>query len=210
MAFEAHGQRFGIVAAAAADFAGDVHIREKIHFYGAQAVALAGFAAAALYVEAEAAGTVDAFARFGKHGEKLANGREDAGVRSVIRTRSAANGSLVDLDDLVDLIGADDFAMRAGRLLRAIEFLREGAVENIVDEGGFAGAGDASHHGEQAEGQRHVDIFEIVGAGAENLDGFTVGAAAFFGDGDSGGAAEIASGERFGAGSDLLGLAMRD
>ena len=57
MAFVAHGQRFGVVAAAAADFAGDVNIRQKIHFDAAQAVALAGFAAAALHVEAEAPGT---------------------------------------------------------------------------------------------------------------------------------------------------------
>src|SRR3982074_1326112 len=133
MAFEAHGERFGIVAAAAADFAGDVYIRKKIHFDAAQAIALAGFAAAAFYVEAEETGAVAALARLREHGEKLANGREDAGVGGGIRTRSAANWGLVDLNDFVDLIGADDFAMRAGRLLRAIEFLREGAVENVVD-----------------------------------------------------------------------------
>src|SRR5712692_4305312 len=162
MAFETHGERFGIVAAAAADFAGDVNIGQKIHFDAAQAIALAGLAASAFHVEAEAAGTVAALARFGEHGEKLANGREDAGVGSGIGTRSAADGSLVDLDDFVDLIGADDFAMRAGRLLGAVEFLREGAVENVVDEGGLAGAGDAGDHGEEAEGESDVDIFQIV------------------------------------------------
>src|SRR6267154_262052 len=116
--------RFRIVAAAAADFAGDVYIGEKIHFDAAQAIALAGFAAPAFYVEAEAAGAVAAFAGFGEHGEKLANGGEDAGVGGGIGARGAADGGLVDLDDFVDLIGADDFAMGAGRLLRAIEFLR--------------------------------------------------------------------------------------
>src|SRR6266852_1234229 len=138
VAFEAHGERLGIVAAAAADFAGDVNIGKKIHFDAAQAIALAGFAAAAFYVEAEAAGTVAALARFGEHGEKL------------------ADGGLVDLDDFVDLIGADDFAMRSGRLLRAIEFLGERAIKNVVDESGFAGAGDASDYGEQAKRERDV------------------------------------------------------
>src|SRR6266852_1772821 len=210
VAFEAHGERLGIVAAAAADFAGDVNIGKKIHFDAAQAIALAGFAAAAFYVEAEAAGTVAALARFGEHGEKLANGRENAGVGGRVGGRGAADGSLVDLDDFVDLIGADDFAVRAGRLLGAIEFLGEGAIENVVDEGGFAGAGNAGDDGEKSEGQGDVDIFEIVGASAENLDGFAVGAAALFGDGDMGGAAEIASGERFGAGGDVRRLAVSD
>src|SRR4029077_14620033 len=99
MALEAHGQRFGIVAAAAADLAGDVHIEKKIHFDAAQAVALAGFAAPALDVEAEAAGTVAALAGFRKHGEKLANGGENAGVGGGIGARSAADGGLVNLDD---------------------------------------------------------------------------------------------------------------
>ena len=120
MAFVAHGQSFGVVAAAAADFAGDIHIRQKIHFDAAQAVALAGFAAAAFYVEAEAAGLVAALARFGKHGEKFADGRENAGVRRGIRARRAADGRLIDLDDFVDLLDADEFrgARRAASMER--------------------------------------------------------------------------------------------
>src|SRR5260221_10058662 len=53
-------------------------------------------------------------------------------------------------------------------------------------------------------------MFEITGSRAGDLDGLAVGAAALFGDGDLGGATEVAAGERFGAGGDLLGLAMRD
>src|SRR5882762_1065726 len=210
MALEADGQRFGIVAAAAADFASDVNIGQKIHFDAAQAVALAGFAAAAFYVEAEAAGAVAAFAGFGEHGEKLADGGEDAGVSGGIGARGAADGCLVDLDNFVDLIGANDFAVGAGRFLRAIEFLGEGAIEDVVDQGGFAGAGDAGDYGEQTEGERDVDIFEIVGARAEDLDGFAVGVAARFGDRNLSGAAEIAASERFGAGGDFGGLAVGD
>ena len=46
---------FVVVAAAAADIAGDVHVRQEIHLDALQPVALAGLAAAALHVEAEAA-----------------------------------------------------------------------------------------------------------------------------------------------------------
>src|SRR5713226_7909776 len=115
MALEADSERFGIVTAAAADFARDVNIGKKIHFDAAEAIALAGFAAATFDVEAETAGTVATFARFREHGEKLANRGENAGVGGGIGARGAADGSLVDLDDFVDLLGADDFAMRPGR-----------------------------------------------------------------------------------------------
>src|ERR1043166_2146514 len=138
MALEADGERFGIVAAAAADFAGDVNIRKKIHFDAAQASALAGFAASALYVEAEAAGFVAALARFGKHGEEFADRRKNAGVRGGIRTWSAADGRLVDFDNFVDVFGAEHLLVCAGRFLGAVKFLRERTIENVVDESGFA------------------------------------------------------------------------
>src|ERR1700676_2256973 len=117
MAFEAHRKRFGIVAAAAADLASDIHIRKKIHFDAPQSIALASFAPSAFDVEAEAPRTIAALQRFRKHREKFANRRENASVSGRIRTRSAPNRSLVDLNDFVDLIGADDFAVRSRRFL---------------------------------------------------------------------------------------------
>ena len=146
MTFVTHGKRFRIVTAAAAKFTHHVNVREKIHFDAAQAVALAGFAAAALHVEAEAAWTVAALARFRKHGEKVADGREDAGIGGRIRARRAADRGLIDFDHFIDLIGAENFAVRRGRFGGAIKFLREGAIENVVDERGFAGAGDAGNN----------------------------------------------------------------
>src|SRR5882724_8447293 len=139
VALIANGERLRVVAAAAADFAHHINVRKKIHFDAAEAVALAGFAAAALHVEAEAPGAVAALARFGEHGEEIADGGEDAGVGGGIRTRRAANGRLIDLDDFVDLISAENFTMGRGRLRRAIELLREGAIENVVDKRGLAG-----------------------------------------------------------------------
>ncbi len=100
--------------------------------------------------------------------------------------------------------------MRGGRLVGTVELLREGAIENVVDQSGFAGAGDARDNGEHTERQIDVDFLEIVGAGAENLNNFAVGAAAFFGNGNLGCAAEILTGERFGGGFDLLRLAVGD
>src|SRR5882724_2255956 len=210
VALVADGERLRVVAAAAADFTHHVNIRKKIHLDAAETVALAGFAAAALHVEAEAPGAVAALARFGEHGKEIADGGEDAGVGGGIRTRRAANGRLIDLDDFVDLISAENFTMGRGRLRRAIELLREGAIENVVDKRGLAGAGDAGDDGEHTERERDVDVFQIVGTRAENLDGFAIGAAAFFGDGNFGGAAEVLAGEGFRGGFDLRRLALGD
>src|SRR3546814_11757004 len=56
-------QRFAVVALAAAVVAGPVHVGQEVHLDLDQAVALAGLAAAAAHVEAEAAGGVPARAR---------------------------------------------------------------------------------------------------------------------------------------------------
>src|SRR2546425_192442 len=88
MALVADGERFGIVAAAPANFAHHINVRKKIHFDAAEAVPLAGFAAAAFHVEAETARAVTALPRFRKHGEEVANGRENAGVGGRIGARS--------------------------------------------------------------------------------------------------------------------------
>src|SRR5882672_2782139 len=115
MVLVADGERFRIIAAAAADFTHHVNVGQKIHFNAPEAIALAGFAAAAFHVEAEAAGFVTAFARFGKHSEKFADGAEDAGVGGWIRTRRAADSRLVYFNHFVYEFDAGDFAVRAKR-----------------------------------------------------------------------------------------------
>src|SRR5277367_1601395 len=151
-AFVTHGESFSVVALAAANFARNVHIRQEIHFDAALAVALAGFAAPAFHIEAETAGTIAALARLRKHGIELANGRENAGVGGGIGARRAADGRLVNLHDFINVLDAGDGTMRAGLFHRAIEFRSERAVENIVDERGFSGAGDAGDDSHEAEG----------------------------------------------------------
>src|SRR5437879_11530110 len=144
MTLVAHGKRFRIVTAAAANFAHHINVREKIHFDTAQAVSLAGFAAAAFDVETEAAGTVATLARFRQHGKEIADRRENSGVGGGIRSRRTANRGLIDFNNFVDLVSAENLAMRGRRFGGAIKFLRERAVENVVDERGFAGAGNTS------------------------------------------------------------------
>ena len=74
--------------------------------------------------------------------------------------------------------------MRTEGFARSVESLRERAIENVVDECGFAGPGDAGDDGEQAEGNGDVNVLEIVGGGTENLNAFSVGGAARVRNGD--------------------------
>src|SRR5207237_8986448 len=107
-------QRLTVIPVALADFAGDIHIGEEMHFDLDQAVSLAGLAAAALDVEGEPAGSVASHLGVGQLGEQLANRGEEPGVRRRIGARGAADGTLVDIDDLVDLIQSLDPGVRPG------------------------------------------------------------------------------------------------
>src|SRR5690349_19406215 len=141
MTLVAHRERFGVIAPAATYFAHYVNIGKKIHFDAPQPVSLARFAAATLHVKTEAAGAIAALARFGQHGEEVANRRENTCVSGGIRTRRPADGRLIDLNDLVDLVGTNDFPVRGGRFAGTIKLLRQRAIENVVHQRGFAGPG---------------------------------------------------------------------
>jgi len=85
-------------------------------------VALASLATAAFDVEAEASRLVPALARFRQHGVQIANQRKKPGIGGGIRPRRAPDGRLVDADHLVDQLDALDRLVRAGLLVRAVDF----------------------------------------------------------------------------------------
>ena len=113
-----------------------------MHFHLDHTVTLAGFAAAALDVKAEAARVVTATARFRHAGEQLTHRSEDAGVGRRVGTRSAPDRALIDVDHLVEVLQTGHFAERR-------RFGDSGTVElalgdreqRVVDQRGFAGAG---------------------------------------------------------------------
>jgi hypothetical protein len=109
LALVADLQRLAVVALALADVAGHVDVGQEVHLDLDDAVALAGLAAPALDVEAEAAGLVAAGARLlARSGEQLADRCEHAGVGGRVGARRAADRALVDVDDLVDVLQALD------------------------------------------------------------------------------------------------------
>src|ERR1700693_1140451 len=121
MAFVTNGKSLGIVAFAAADFAGYVNVRKEIHFDATLAISLASFAAAAFHVEAKASWAISALAGFRKHGKKIAYGRENTTVSGRIRTRRAAYGGLINLNNFVDVLDSFDSGVRARFFHRAVK-----------------------------------------------------------------------------------------
>src|SRR3569623_217541 len=105
-------------------------------------------------------------ARVLRTGEQFAERREQTGVGGWIGARRAADRALIDVDDLVELLEADDVLARRGFLAAAVDGDRGVAVERIVHQRRLARARHAGDAGHEAEGNVDVDAFEIVAAGA--------------------------------------------
>src|SRR4029077_2911949 len=166
LALEANLERLAVVAFSVALLAGHVDVRQEVHLDLDLAVALANLAAAALDVEAEAARLVAARPRLLGLGKELADVVEDAGVGGRVGARRAPDRRLVDVDDLVDLAEPVDPVVGAGPQLRLVQPVGDRVVQGLVDQGRLARAGDAGDAAEDPDRDRHVDLLEVVFAGA--------------------------------------------
>src|SRR5690606_27179022 len=132
------------------------------------AVALARLAAAALDVEAEAAGFVAARPGFGHACKDLANRREQARIGARIGARRAADGTLIDIDDPIDVLQPFDAIARCRIGGRIVALARDEPIERVVHQRRLARARytrDAGHHA-----QRDLDghAFQVVAAGVDD------------------------------------------
>ena len=204
-----HFQRFAVIALALADLARHVDIRQKVHLDAQNAVAGTGFAAPAAHVEGEAVLLVAARLGFRRGGEDLADHVKQAGVGGRVAARGAADGALIDGDDLVQLLKPVDAVACAGARVRAVEVALEGLVDDFVDERGFAAAGYAGDDRHHAQRNADVDVFQVIGARTAHRQpargGFAVQR-----HGDAAAAGEIRARDRFRAGHDFLRRALRD
>src|SRR5690606_22783368 len=167
----------------------------EVHLDLDQPVALARLAAAALDVEAEAAGLVAARLRLGQAGEPVADLGEGAGVGRRVRARGAADRRLIDLDHLVAVFEAGEAVVRAGDDAGAVERAGGRGVERVDHEAGLARARDTGDAAEGAEREAGGDVLEVVGAGAFDRDRVAVARAALGRNLDLARAGEIGGGE---------------
>src|SRR5690606_27567534 len=107
-------QRLPVVSLPFAHFTGDVNIRQEMHLDLDNPVTAAGLAAAALHVEAEPSLLVSPHLGLGGGREDLPNIVEDAGVGGRVGPGGAADGGLIDVDHLVQIVDPHDLVMGAG------------------------------------------------------------------------------------------------
>ena len=195
-ALEVDLEGVAVVAAALAHLAGHVHVGQEVHLDLDGAVALAGVAAAPADVEGEPAGHVSTHLRLRGAGEELADVVEDAGVGGRVGPGGAADGRLVDGDDLVEASGPVDADVAAGRDLRPVDALHQGPVQDLVDQRRLARARHAGDAGEQAEGELDVDVGQVVLPGAPHGEQAAVAGAAAGGHLDAALAGQILAGDR--------------
>ena len=161
-ALVAHVEGLAVVPPPLAHLARHVDVGQEVHLDLHQAVALARLAAPALDVEGEAPRLVPAHARLRGAGEQRADEGEHAGVGGGVRARRAADGRLVDVHDLVQMLGALHPVVGPRPLLGPVEHLGQRAIEDVVDEGRLAGAGDPRDARERAQGDAHGHALEVV------------------------------------------------
>src|SRR5581483_4207096 len=129
--------------------------------------------------------------------EYIANGIKGLEISCGIRARSAADRSLIDENDLVqERITLDGFAEMLE--IQAGAFGFDSSVKHVVDQRGFARAGDAGDGDHRAERKHDIDIAKVVSARAEDAQKTARRLAAQRRNGNAEFAAEITSGQRFG------------
>ncbi|CCK04027.1 hypothetical protein BN129_2780 [Cronobacter sakazakii 701] len=166
-------KRFAVIAFAFALIARHVDIRQEVHLNLDNAIALAGFTAAAAYVKAETARRIAASTRFRHAREQFTHWRKDARVGRRVRAWRAANRALIDIDNFIEMFHALNVAIRC-RFgdRRAVELALGNREQRIVDKRRFTGARNASHAGKEPNRQRQGNVFEVVAARTGQLQHF--------------------------------------
>ena len=86
-----------------------------MHFDLDEPVTLAGFAPPPLHVETETPGLVATRSSLGGLCEKLSDRREETRIGRWVRARRPADGALIDIDDLVEMLETLDRIVLRGR-----------------------------------------------------------------------------------------------
>ena len=168
LALVVHLQGLAVVAGALAHLAGDVDVGQEVHLDLDRPVARARLAAAALDVEGEPARFVASDLGLGGGGEQGADLVENAGVGGGVGARGAPDRRLVDAHEFVDAVQAGHPGVPAGHHARSVEPVGQHAGQDVVDQCGLSRPGNPGDRGEQAQRERHVEVAQVVLAGADH------------------------------------------
>ena len=198
LALIAHLQGLPVIPAALTHLAGHIDVGQKVHLDLDEAVAGAGLAPAAPGVEGEAARAIAPAFGVGGGGEQVPDVVEQPGIGGGVGAGGAADGALVDVDDLVQILLPLDAVVLARADLHPVQVGPQLLIQDLVDQGGLAAARHAGDAGEGAQGDGHVHVAQVVFRRAEYLQIVPVPAPPLGGDGDLLSAGQIVPGDRAG------------
>src|SRR5690606_1867803 len=160
------GENFRFEAGAVADWTRHEDIREKLHLDAFVAEALAMIAATVAGVEGKAGGGEPGGGRGGFLGVELANTVPRLTIQRRIGAGRARERTLIDEHNLAAGIGAFDGG-EGGDVFGLLMTMGEQAlVDDVIEQGGFARAGNTAETDETLQGQIDVEVAEIVFGGA--------------------------------------------
>ena len=131
-----------------------------------QTVAAAGLAPATLHIEGEAARTVAPHFGVVGGGVQVPDVVEQARIGGRIGPGGSADGALVDVDDLVQMLHAPDSPAGAGAGPGVVQLGGQGFIEHLVHQAGFSRAGDAGDAGKGSQWDGHIQILQVVFSGS--------------------------------------------
>jgi hypothetical protein len=166
LALEGDVEGVAVVPGAFAHLAGDVHVGEEVHLDLDGPVPGARLAPATLDVEREAARQVAADLRLLRGGEQGPDLVEHAGVRRGVRPGGPPDRRLVDVDDLVEMLGAFDGLVPAGHGPGLVDALHQRVEQDVVDERRLAAPANPGDDDEASEREPDVEVLQVVLPGA--------------------------------------------
>ena len=162
LALVANLEGFAVEAGALAQVAAHPNVGQKVHLYLFLTVPLAGLATPTFDIEAKPSRLVAACLGFWYLGKDVADVGVDADIGGWVGARCAANGSLGDVDRLVDLVQPGNAIVVAGLPGCVVQCLGERRVKGLGHERRFPAARNAGHAGEQPQRESHFKVLEIV------------------------------------------------
>ena len=153
-------------------FADEFDVGEKLHLDRHRAVALTDFTTTAGHVERKMRGIEAMRLGFARGRERFANRVVDFYVGHGIRTRSAADRRLIYENYFIDMLRAFKLLISTDVPLPFAALLLQTGIDAIVNQSGFTRAADSGHTNQHIERDIDVDSFQIMLAGATNLQTF--------------------------------------
>ncbi len=101
------------------------------------------------------------FPRLRQSREEVANGSKDSGIGGRVGARSPPDRGLVDPHRLIDVLEALDALVCFRHFARAVEFLGQGTIERVVDQGALARAGDSRYYRHDIQGKVAVRFLRL-------------------------------------------------